>query len=472
MQSESLTIYESWNLAIPSGPPRSRLYNLEPIGMRTGRAESLTSYTARLAAAHSLSPAVLLGRTLASFMDKKYWLRVGACPGTKRSPLDNSFSEHAKAINGMGVIARDWVTVLESFTLRNELRFLTMLPWADVFTQRHLLRSSRAWCPSCYQDWRVNDQVVYEPLIWTFRNFEVCLKHQRRLSHQCQYCDCKLSWLSRCAQPGYCSKCGEWLGTTLDQVSNDTPILDRELEWQIWVAKNLEELIITARRLPSPPKGRTAQSISSCINQTSEGIMNRFARLISKRKNTVWGWQHGRTQIPIDDLLRICYRLRVSLVDFLYTEVFVLKDVELPTAMPFASGVRIIRQPPRPFDRETTEHSLRKMLKDQPPLPMKRVATRLNFNKRFLYKHFPELCKAISARHKKHREISYNQVQSRHQKHVKQTTSMLRANGIYPSRRRVAALIDRHSNRSRNEIKHSWNYHSNSRSPENEQVAA
>ena len=85
LNNESLSIYESWNIEMPSVSTRSRLYNLEPIGMGTGRAESLTSYIARLAAAHSLTPAVLLGRTLASFMDKKYWLQGGARPELKES---------------------------------------------------------------------------------------------------------------------------------------------------------------------------------------------------------------------------------------------------------------------------------------------------------------------------------------------------------------------------------------------------
>jgi hypothetical protein len=263
------------------------------------------------------------------------------------------------------------------------------------------------------------------------------------------------------------------LGTNVYEASNDIAILDHELKWQTWIAKNLEEIIIAATQLPSPPKKQIAKSISLCINQATEGIMNRFARLIGKRRNTVWGWQHGRTQIPIDDLLRICYRAGVSLVDFLYADDFVLKDVELLPTLAFASGVKTInRQPPSTLDRETTERSLRTILKDQRPAPMKTVATQLNINKRSLYRHFPELCRAISARHKKHREISHHQLQSRHQKHVKQTISMLRANGIYPSRRRVAAVIDRQANRSGNKIKHSWNYHSKSRSTENEEVAA
>lgn len=425
---------------MPFVSTRSRLYNLEPIGMGTGHAESLTSYIARLAAAHSLTPAVLLGRTLTSVMGKRYWLQDGAHPGSRRSPLGNSFGEYAKAINGIGVIAKDWVTALQNLTLRSDLNFLTMIPWADVFTHRNLLSASRTWCPSCYHDWRLDGQQIYEPLLWTFRVLEVCTKHRRRLIFQCQHCDHKIPWLGRCAQPGYCSKCGGWLGTSPDEVSNNKPILDHELEWQIWIGKNLEELIIAACRLPSPPKERTAQSISSCINQASAGVMNRFARLIGKRKNTVWGWQHGQAQIPIDDLLRICKRVGISLVDFLYADAFVLDDIDL-IQTPAVSGVKTIRRSARRLDPKATKDALLTILKQQTPLSMKEVATKIDLNKRLLYKRFPGLCKAISTRHKEHRCKEQQRAQKVIADKVNKTRMGLHNIGLYPSRRRVAAVM-------------------------------
>jgi hypothetical protein len=409
--------------------------------MGTGHAESLTSYIARLAAAHSLTPAVLLGRILTSVIGKRYWLQDGAYPGSRRSPLGNLFGEYAKAINGIGVIAQDWVTALQNLTLRSDLNFLTMLPWADVFTHRNLLRQSRTWCPSCYHDWRLHGQQIYEPLLWTFRDLDVCTKHQRRLISQCQYCDHKIPWLGRSAQPGYCSKCGEWLGTSLNEVSNDMPILDHELEWQIWIGKNLEDLIIAARRLSPPPKERTAASISSCVNQACDGVMNRFARLIDKPKNTVWGWQHGQGQIPIDDLLRICNRVGISLVDFLYANAFVLDDIDsihTPTAV---SGVKAIRRSLRHLDPKATKDALLTILKQQTPISMKEVATRIDLNKRLLYKHFPDLCKVISTRHKEYRCKEQQRDHKVIADKVNKTRMSLHNIGLYPSRRRVAAAM-------------------------------
>jgi hypothetical protein len=126
--NEAFTIYESWNLAKPTVPTRSRLHRLKPIGAGTDLIECLTSFASRLAASHCVSPAVLLGSALAPLMGKQYWLQGGARPGTTGSALSNSFNIHARAINGIGVIATDWVRALEALTLRNDLALLTMLP--------------------------------------------------------------------------------------------------------------------------------------------------------------------------------------------------------------------------------------------------------------------------------------------------------------------------------------------------------
>jgi hypothetical protein len=231
------------------------------------------------------------------------------------------------------------------------------------------------------------------------------------------------------------------LGVDFSGHSTDAAPADDELAWQTWVVKNLEEMIVAATHLPSPPKERIAKALSLCMDQVTEGIMNRFACLIGKRKNTVWGWQHGKAKIPMGDLLRICDRVGVSLVDFLYTEFVTQNEVELiPARFPF-SGVTTTRHRPRPFDHATTGRALRTLVKDHPPLPMKEVARKLNTDSRFLYKHFPSLCKAISARHAKHQQAYYEKLRSQHEKDLRHVRSKLRASGIYPSRRRVAALV-------------------------------
>ena len=106
-----------------------------PQGTGTALIECLTSYVARLAASHGVSPSALLSSTVAPVIGKKYWLQGGARDGTTGSALSKSFNIHTRAINGIGVIASDWVQTLQTLTLRNDLAQLTMLKWQSVFSQ-------------------------------------------------------------------------------------------------------------------------------------------------------------------------------------------------------------------------------------------------------------------------------------------------------------------------------------------------
>src|SRR2546421_4412416 len=142
-QYDGLTIYESWNFDLPVLPTRSRLHSLQPLGIGTALIECLTSYVSRLAASHCVSPSALLSSTIAPLIGKKYWLRGGARQGTRGSALSKSFDIHARAINGIGVIASDWVHALQAVTLRNDLAKLTMLEWESVFSHSRDRKSTR-----------------------------------------------------------------------------------------------------------------------------------------------------------------------------------------------------------------------------------------------------------------------------------------------------------------------------------------
>ena len=115
---------EELDLTPPTLPPRSRLYHLEPIGIGTGGVECLTGYTARLAAAHSVS--------LVKLFALEYVPRVSqAYPQQNASPPANyykaRFVSATQALNGMGAVAQYWVEALSALTLRPDLQQLTTL---------------------------------------------------------------------------------------------------------------------------------------------------------------------------------------------------------------------------------------------------------------------------------------------------------------------------------------------------------
>src|ERR1035441_1652466 len=80
------------------------------------------------------------------------------------------------AINGVNEGARNWVSALETFTLRDNLQLLTLLPFASLLATPFLIRQERAWCPRCYESQSAQGQNVYEQLVW-------CLQSVRSEEH-------------------------------------------------------------------------------------------------------------------------------------------------------------------------------------------------------------------------------------------------------------------------------------------------
>lgn len=156
--------FESWFLSSPPVPPRSRLYSLEPIGIGTAFVESLTGYTARLAEAHSVSVGDLLGRVLSElFSDPKAPIITAAAKACRVG--GHGFRACRYGVNGVTDRAESWAQALEAATARRDLRYLTLLPLRRVLPEE-LFRRRRAWCSVCYDQWRADGRIIYEPLIW------------------------------------------------------------------------------------------------------------------------------------------------------------------------------------------------------------------------------------------------------------------------------------------------------------------
>jgi hypothetical protein len=161
-------------------PPRSRLYSLEPIGIGTPQTESLTSYISRLAEAHSVRVRdLVIGELLAH-------IRRPHLADSRHANLLTAFwRSETRALNSTRSLARRMVHGLEEETGRRDLRFLTLLTWTEVLPVHQLQRTTRAWCPGFFQDWRDRGQAIYDPLVWTLAPVTVCARHRRPLRTIC-----------------------------------------------------------------------------------------------------------------------------------------------------------------------------------------------------------------------------------------------------------------------------------------------
>src|SRR5258708_38666607 len=111
--------YEEWDVTIPSIPPRSRLYQLEPIGIGgigTPYVESLTSYVARLAELQCVKP-------------KNLVMKVLLPSQSQASTIQNDykfFISNAPNLNGSNLFATHMVEALQALTLCKKLTLRPM----------------------------------------------------------------------------------------------------------------------------------------------------------------------------------------------------------------------------------------------------------------------------------------------------------------------------------------------------------
>ena len=449
-----MTVCELWDLTPPAMPPRSRLYHLEPRGVGTAAVESLTGYLARLAEAHCVSVRTLVVHELLPLLGRAYLSK------RVNSSLSAFWLDGSRPLNGIRILARDWVQALETRTGRRDLRFLTLLTWAEVISATGLLRSERAWCPVCYEEWRRAGQVVYEPLLWNLQAVVACPRHRRRLQLQCPYPDCRQSQplLTPHSRPGYCSRCQRWLGLSSESVvsgvaiadgaegteSVGSPVLSEdEWRWQGWVGDAVGALLAAAPTLPAPPPRESiANAISACVEQGAGGKQKIFARELHLSSFAVESWTHGKQVPRLGSLLRVCHYFGTSPLPFLMDHPRAIR-ARLDNATVWNESPSRPRASRKQFDTEGVRRALETVLvsNETPPPPMCAVAQRLGYAHSKLHVRFRDLCRAISARYLAYRAARGQERIQQLCDEVREVAFRVHAQGLYPSAYRIASSL-------------------------------
>lgn len=440
MPDKAPTAYERWDTTPPVLPPRSRLYPLEPIGVGTPMVESLTGYVARLAEAHCVSTGTLYSKEIDALTGKGNIF-------TFRLEIEAGYSTHT--INGRGAPAADFVHALESLTYRRDLRYLTLLPWAEVLPiQGGFQRRARAWCPQCLRTWRADAKAFYEPLLWTLKPVRLCALHRRPLCFLCPSCKRQNGTFDPRTRAGHCSRCGQWLAlTTSDGVLSDKPALRHEdLDWGDWVATVLGEILAAAPGLPfAPARAGIARVISLCVEGMVDGNASAFARLMDAGRGEVRKWQKGKAQPKFSTLLSLSYRLGISLLSLLSGSV---TSVPQEFARPFPSQLskapstlKEPRRSSRRMDTVTVLQTLQAALNESPPPSVRQVTQRTNHDKPMIYRYFPELCRAIARRFADYRKVQAVVRRDRARADVREAAYLLHARGVRITRKHLRPLL-------------------------------
>ncbi|MDJ0572718.1 MAG: TniQ family protein [Pleurocapsa sp. MO_192.B19] len=223
--------------------PCSHLFSLKPIGIGTSVTESLSSYLCRLADEHCVSLQKLVTQEISSLIID----RQREQDSTSRSISSIFGNSDAKpAINGMREMTRSLINTLEQLTLRQDLRYLSCLTYQGVIKDRSFFRQHKAWCHQCFEQQKQERQIVYEPLLWSFKDVNYCLQHKCQLQDRCLHCDSTQKAIANNSRLGFCDRCKQWLGS---ERNDEIEIVEKERQ----IPTGIGELIATAPALDSPP---------------------------------------------------------------------------------------------------------------------------------------------------------------------------------------------------------------------------
>jgi hypothetical protein len=314
MNKPAHPLYEQWQLALPLTPAPSVLYALVPVGVGTPLVECMTSYITRLAGAHCVFPGMLMRKVIAPFAENSLGDERGAAAMHIRD------GKSTGAFNSTQQTASNAVRVLESLTRQGGLRALTMLTWAKVFPLFGLIRPMRAWCPCCLEEWRLADHMLYEPLLWAIQAVKVCPQHDRLLETHCPMCSKTAPWLAWRSRSGYCPHCQGWLGGSETKQKEH----EREGAWLHWCADQVGSLLALAPTTTNAPsRSRIEEGLPAILEQMSQGRKMTFARLVGLSPKMVGGWFYHQQLPSVENLLRVCFAVNLSLQDLLLEKQFV-----------------------------------------------------------------------------------------------------------------------------------------------------
>lgn len=278
----------------------SRLYCLKPVGVGTPVVESLSSYIARLAEAHSVNVGALITKEVCTNFTQK------------------TFFDGVKKINGFSLVCLEVTQALESLTLRNDLKLLSMYMWQNVFANRGMLRDSLAWCPDCYIEMFLGNKTIYNPLIWHFEAVVLCLRHMKPLISQCPNCGSSVKVLGGC-KVGFCTKCNVFLGRVCEDTYNTFS------EYDIFATRNIEQLLGETPEKPVLPI-YLHSNLSNIIEHMS---LAEIPKIINVDVRTLKDWKSGLCLPTLNLLLKFCYSIQSTLKEVLSADVLISEKLKV-----------------------------------------------------------------------------------------------------------------------------------------------
>ena len=412
----------------PKLPPRSHLYNLKPIGLGTGEVESATSYLSRLAIAHTVSTWALLKCEIAP--------RLFGPDAILRNRLSELTATMGAACNGENTTGSRLISILHSLTGRTDLGQITMGFCRGFVASRFLVRVEQAWCGACLRDWKEEGRGIYSPLLWHTFAARVCPRHHIPLATKCPACGRSFHPLVAHSRPGFCHRCGQWLGATIAEPACCESSADREIARII-----CDFLCDGPGMLQNVETSAFPKNIEMILNHLFKNNIQALARYLGINRSSVIAWKSG-LQLPSLLLLAdVSHRFKVPAVALLCSPVSADK-LTLQSQSSTGLKRREFLSPPK-IDLELMRQVLEEAIANEslPRPSLNQLAKRLGCRLTTLGRRFPELAKAVKGRHQEFCAIRKEVRKKLFHSVVRATVINIHKSGEYPSQCRVRQTV-------------------------------
>ncbi|OHX42882.1 hypothetical protein BBV17_26555 [Cytobacillus oceanisediminis] len=339
----------------------------------------------------------------------------------------DGFYKSTSGINGIGQLAEEFTNLLSNLTLRSDLEDTTLLTWNTVFPTRGLSKNRKHWCPCCFQESLENNKPIYEQLIWCIQPYQNCLIHKIKLENKCPTCTSDMYFLDRKARPGFCSKCGNWLGMNL--ISNISDELYREQFIAHMLAYNHKKKNLKLER------HKISESLNFYLGRNFEGKLSTAAEKLGFPKTTFRCWINGENIPPIDSIIQICRCLNLSITEFLSKEEACYK-AEYLDYRKCSKNKRLKK------DHLLIQKLLEKVINEKIPMTISGLAKICDCDRRLISRQYPKQCEVIKGIYSEFLISGKRKRTKLMKKKMEEAFSMLIKYDLYPSRRKVESLLN------------------------------
>jgi hypothetical protein len=413
-------------------PHRSRLYRLPPIGVGTGQAEGLVSYLIRLAREHSVNPRRMV-RTVFSENN----------PEIARLQRAAFFAKYAGTIDGLDkyadMFARETCR-LTGFDLPGSIN---LLPLRELLPGNGagLLVPKPKWCPACIAEMRQTTDGVYRPLVWSFRLYRFCERHEIRLRDACPHCGKTRTFISRYPEQGKCQHCLGDLGANPDEQTVTASSQDR------WVTTAISDIVAHLPQLEGvATAARFHYFLRRAIDLLADGNRAAFSRSLGLSPWAMKGWLCNGERPTLPQFLSVCQGLGIMPGQLFLSD----PDGLIPSLHDKIHPVpsRLHERADRPLlgvrERRRLKAELVAIIENPDDgRSLKDVARDMGLTRSCLKYWFQEECRAIMARYAKIRNQRAIRYALSQQDEVAWVVRQFYLHGEYPSKRKVNRALSR-----------------------------